>query len=509
MIPRRRCFLSASAVPALVIALLGSCSRTAAAPGPIHIVPQLPGTSGVTSPEAPAEKKALASSLRPRISLDPADTVLQVITANLGQGPWQQQVIAVKKTGDVDAPVRLVVADADPSRGTYYYQSWEAPTNATDGRVFSLSAQDLVGDHGQEIIASGMTAAGQLTIDVFRPVPLAQTKELTYKPVCQLVADEISIEDADRPESYSTDRKPGPSFPIVAYLRDPDSPSTRDLVRVRYAWNAAEGRYVPGAPEKIPGEKVQQAQLEALYSSSGEAAFEQFISGSWVQVQQGKTGDVYVSMIDFDPRTRKIAISSGNTQEVYIWRESHRTIYNRMLLIGENETVLQIQLVRTFSVSVEAVNSITVTIIGNETGESPTVRYTKVTEDIRSRLLEQPDAQVRMSPLKLSGRYTSPDGVTADFDSNHVQWSDKRGTRSGTYIVFTVGPRSIMEVRLSSRDGRQTTTRSWLLDYKEKKDPVRLQRTANLSPVIITVKGFEEARGDTITLSQTLDLSKK
>jgi hypothetical protein len=498
---------------AILLGGLAACQRSAiASAGPIRIVPQPPGASDAPAPPVTAEKRPASAALRPRISLDPGDTVLQIVNATLDQSPYQKQVIAVKRTGDVDAPVRIIVADADPSRGTYYYQSWESPTNATDGRVFSLSVRDLIGDHALEIVATGMTTAGKLTIDVFRPVPAAQGKELSYKPVCQLVADEISIEEADRPDSYSTDRKPGASFPIVAYLRDPDSPNARDLVRIRYAWSPAEGRFVPGAPEKIPGEKVQQAQLETLYNSGGEAAFEQFISGSWVQIQPapgGKGSDSYLSIIDFDPRARKIALSSGNTQEVYLWRESHRTIYNRLLVIGENETVLQIQLVRTFSVSVDSVNSITVTIIGNDSGESPTVKYTKVTEEIRARLLEQPDTQVRMSALRPSGRYVGPDALSVDFDGSRIAWNDKRGLHTGTFIVFTVGQRSILSVRLFSRDGRQATIRSWLIDYREKKDPTRIQRTILLSPVLLTVKGYEEARGDSIALAQTQDLSKK
>jgi hypothetical protein len=498
---------------ALLLGSLAACQRSAiGATGPIRIVPQPPGASAASAPPMTVEKRSAGSSQSPRISLDPGDTVLQIINATLDQSPFQKQVIAVKRRGDVDAPVRIIVADADPSRGTYYYQSWESPTNATDGRVFSLSVKDLIGDHGLEIVATGMTSTGKLTIDVFRPVPAEQAKELSYKPVCQLVADEISVEETDRPDSYSTDRKPAASFPIVAYLRDPDSPNVRDLVRIRYAWSASEGRYVPGAPEKIPGEKVQQAQLETLYNSGGEAAFEQFISGSWVQIQPaqgGKGSDTYLSIIDFDPRARKVALSSGNTQEVYLWRESHRTIYNRLLVVGENETVLQIQLIRTFSVSVDSVNSITVTIIGNDSGESPTVKYTKVTEDIRARLLEQPDTQVLMSAMKLTGRYVGTDGLSVDFDSTRVGWNDKRGLRTGTFIVFTVGQRSILSVRLYSRDGKQSTIRSWLMDYREKKDPTRIQRTISLSPVLLTVKGYEEARGDVLQLAQTQDLSKK
>ena len=493
---------------------LTSCQRGAAqTPGATRIIPQPSGVpaapaAGTETPDA----RALTGATRPRISLDPSDTVLQVVNAKLDQSPYEKQVIAVKRTGDVEAPVRVIVADADPARGTYYYQSWESPTNATDSRVFSLAVKDLVGDHGVEIVASGMNATGKLTLDVFRPAPPLQGRELTYKPACQLVADEISIEETDRPDSYSSARKPGPSFPIVAYLRDPDSQNTRDLVRIRYAWNTAESRYVPGAPDKIPGEKVQQAQLETLFNSLGEDAFEQFISGSWVQVQpapKGKGGDTYVSIIDFDPRGRKIALSSGNTQEVYLWRESHRTIYNRLRVVGENETVLQIQLIRTFSISADSVNSITVTIGGSDSGDSPTVTYTKVTEDIRARLLEQPEALVKLSALKLSGRYSSAAGVSVDFQNPRLTWTDMKGMRTGTYVIFSLGTRDILSVRLALPGGRRDQVRSWLVDFREKKSPSHIAKILSLAPVILTVKGYEDASGESLALQQMQDNVKK
>ena len=507
-------FTRVLALGGVLCAGLSSCQRGAAAPaGATLIIPQPPGVlaAPAVGRETP-NARALTGAARLRISLDPSDTVLQIVNAKLDQGPYEKQVIAVKRTGDVDAPVRIIVADADPARGTYYYQSWESPTNATDSRVFSLAVKDLIGDHGVEIVVSGINAAGKLTIDVFRPTTSPQVKELSYKSVCQLVADEISIEETDRPDSYSSARKPGPSFPIVAYLRDPDSQNTRDLVRIRYSWNMAEGRYVPGTPEKIPGEKVQQAQLESLYNSAGEEAFEQFISGSWVQVQpalNAKGSDTFVSIVDFDPRGRKIALSSGNTQEVYLWRESHRTIYNRLLLIGENETVLQIQLMRTFSISVDSVNSITVTIIGSDSGESPTVKYSKVTEEIRARLLQQPEALVRLSALKLKGKYSSAAGVSVDFQNPRLTWTDTKGVRSGTYVIFSLGTKAIMSARLVSPGGQREQVRSWLVDYREKRSPLHIATIISLAPIVLTVKGYEDASGESLALEQMQDLGRK
>ncbi len=506
--------LFATLTAAAIVVFLGSCQRGVVPPGGVRIVPQPPGAAAPAA-QAPAAADARldTNALRPRIVVDPGDTVLQVINASLDQTPYGKQVIAVKRTGEVDSPIRIIVADADPARGTYYYQSWESPTNATDSRVFSLSVRDLVGDHDMEIVASGMNSAGKLTIDVFRPITAAPGKELTYKPICQLVADEISIEETDRSETYSTQPKPGPSFPVLAYLRDPDSQNVMDLVRIRYMWNHGEGRYVPSPPEKIPGEKVQQTQLETLYKSSGEDVFEQFIAGSWVQLQPAKDGkgpDRIASIITFDPRERKIALSSGNTQEVYLWRDSYRGIYNFLRATGENETVREIHLSIQFNITVDSVNSIIVTIGGRDSEESRTVRFTKVTDEIQSRLIGHPDAQIVMAPLTLGGSFAGKDGLSLDFEGSRLTWTAHGQRRTGSFVLFSLGARTLLSMRVIGQQGAPDQITSWLVDFHEKrKDSLHIVRTLVLSPVELTVKGYEEAKGDALALEQIEELKKK
>jgi len=492
-------------VAAGLCVLLAACERGGGS-GVVHVVPKPLGEAEGPVQTPAGTESTDTSAVRPRIWIDPQYTVLQILNVNLDQDPDEEQVIAVKRIADVGSPVRLLVVDADPARGTYYFQSWESDTSATDNRVFSLAAKDLIGDHSLQIVANGMNDAGKLTLDVFRLLPPSQGKGLVYRPVCQLVADEITVDESERPDSYATDPKPGASFPVVAYLRDPESQNVMDLVRIRYAWTAAEGRYVPGAAEKIPGEEVQQAQLRTLFTSSGEQAFEEFISGSWVQVIRK---DTYASIINFDPLGRRISLSSGNTQEAYLWRESLRTIYNTLRAVGENETVLQIRLIRTFSITVNDPNTITVTVRSNDSDESSTVTYTRVNDDIRQKLIDRPDAQVILSPLALSGRYSGRQGLTVDFQAPRLTWTDTAGQRTGTYVLFSVGGGTILSTRFSAGTVDSDRISSWLVDYSEKKDPTSATRTLTLSPVQLTVSGYEEANGDDLFLQQYQDLRKK
>jgi hypothetical protein len=501
--------LRLAAALAAGVLLLAACQGRPGG-GLVRIVPK---TAGAPVPSAsPAAGALLTAPVnRPRISIDPKYTVLQVLDENLDRDPDQEQIIAARDLTEVGSPVHLIVVDADTARGTYYFQSWDTDTSARDSRVFSLSARDLVGDHSLQIVASGMNDAGKLTLDVYKLLPPAPGRGLAYKPICQLVADEITIDETDRPDSYSTDIKPGAAFPITAFFRDPESQNVTDLLRVRYTWNAAEGRYVPGSPEKIPGEEVRQAQLKSLFASSGERAFEQFISGSWVQVQPGTPGksrDTILSIIDFDPVNRKISLSSGNTEEVYLWRESHRTIYNSLLAIGENETVLQIQLLRTFYVTVTDTNAITVTIRGVDTDQTSTVKYVRVDDEIRQRLLDRPDSQATLSTMSLSGRYVGSRGMIIDFQSPRIDWRDSDGLRTGTYILFTLDGATILSARFGATPEEDGHVASWIVDYAEKKDAVSITRTLKLTPVQLTVAGYQEGNGDPLSLLQYEDLRK-
>ncbi len=433
-----------------------------------------------------------------------------MLTVNLDADPEEEQVIAVKKLSDVSSPVHILIADADPGQGTYYYQSWEGETLATDTHVFSLSVMDVVGDHGAQIVVNGMNDAGKLTLDIFRAVPSRTTKGLTYKPIFQLVGDEISIEEVERPDSYSTDQQPGPSFPIQVYLRDPDSTNVLDLVSILYTWKASEGRYVPGPAQKIPGEDVQQAKLKELYLSAGEDAFERFIDGSWVQADPSSGAAGFTSIIDFDTRNRTISVATGNTAEdVYDWTESHRTIYKTLRVVGENQTVPLIKLIRRFTITADSPTSITVQVNGEETTEQITTVYTKVTDEMRSQLLERADAHVGNAAMSLQGTYTGPGGVVVDFGDARLTWSEGGRKVTESYVLFSLGTATILTTRVAATESSPEQTNSWLVGYQERNDTSVITRTISLSSVRLTVSGYEDSNGSDYMLTQTADVKKK
>jgi hypothetical protein len=508
--------------PLLALLLLAGCPQRLAGPRPAGarnaqgergapgpIVPQGPSLPAVTDPSLPAgDARAEVEGMRPRVAIDTQDAALQVVSANLDVDPEEEQVIAVKKRDDLEAPVRVIVVDSDPAQGQYFFQSWESETNATNARILDLAVKDIVGDHGREIIVSGMNREGRLTLDVFRPSPPPLGKGLAFRAVCQIVADEIHIEESERDDSYTYGGRNGESFPIVSYLRDPQSENVMDLIRITYSWRYAEGRFVPGPAEKIPGEKVEQKQLERLFTTGTVAAFEEFLAGSWVQLSLGSAGPERIgSIVDFQPQSRRVSISSGDTQEVYVWRDTLRTIYNRVILIGENEAVPKIT--KTFSIGVESVSSIAVSIQGSDLGDFPLTIYTKASDEIQSRLLSQAGAVVTLDEPAFSGAYTGASDLAIEFFNPRLAWTEGGTRREGSYVVFSLRGRRVLGVRLLSDSPHPSESRSYLADFKEKRETTRILRTLVLTPVLVTVKGFEEALGNPLTLSQTQGLPKK
>ena len=515
-------------IPALlVLLLLAGCTKQPAGRSPAalrppgaaavqnaqgaqgRIVPQGPRVSAASEdPQSRGDPRTETEGAKPRVAIDTQDLALRVVSANLDVDPEEEQVIAVKKRDDVEAPVRVIVADSDPVQGQYFFQSWESETNAINARVLDLVVTDLVGDHGREIVVSGMNREGRLTLDVFRPSPPPLGKGLAFRPVCQIVADEIHVEESERDDAYTYGGKNGGSFPIVSYLRDPQSENVMDLIRITYSWKYAEGRFVPGPPEKIPGEKVEQKQLEKLFTTGTAAAFEEFLAGSWVQLSLGSGGAAKLgALVDFQPHSRRLSISSGDTTEVYIWRDTLRTIYNRVILIGENEAVPKIT--KTFSIGVDSISAIAVSIQGSDLGDFPLATYTKVSDEIQAQLLGETGAAVTLDEPALAGAYASASDLTIEFSNPRLAWIEAGKRREGSYVVYSLGGRRVLGVRLLGENPQAAESRSYLADFKERREPNRIVRVLVLTPVLVTVKGFEEAVGNPLTLSQTQDLPKK
>ncbi|MCX7028655.1 MAG: pallilysin-related adhesin [Spirochaetes bacterium] len=484
--------MRSTALPLCVLAalLLSGCPEPDARPGESRlVVPEVPGAIAASAGGLASQNGTL-----PRIiaTLDRADRLVTVVNANLDADPQEEQVVAVQRRDDPAAPVRLLVLDPEFPRGRGARISWEAPTLAASARAFSLSVKDLVGDHGMQLVATGTSSEGRFTLDVFRR---AAADDLVFAPICRIVADEIEIEETPRTEAYSSGLKNGASWPVISWLRDTESDNPMDLVRIRWSWRPAMNRYASEPPEKVPGEQVGQEQLRQLYADLRPAAFESFIAGLWGETPAPARRPSII--VQFDVASRRIAINDGDTLESFAWRDTVRTLFDRIVVVAENEAVSRIR--RTFSIRASGASTIAVSIRGDSEWDARDLDL--------ARLPERPAGAAGAAAAAISpvGEYAGLDGGSVRFDGDGLAWTVGAVNRRGTWVSFVLGSRSILTVRFL--DGSREA-RSWLAGLKETRDKTSVTRKLTLSPVLLTAEGWEETAGQALELTQTEKLAK-
>jgi hypothetical protein len=454
--------------------------------------------------------RSLDRTAQPRVPLAPSDQLITVVEENLDQDPEPEQIIVVKRRDDIDSPIRLIMADQDPQNGQRYSPSWDSPTAATSVRIFTLTVKDLVGDHGLEIVVSGMNSQGKLTLNVFQRMPSESGRGVSFRSLCEISADDIQIEETDRPDTYSAEQKNGESFPIVTYDRDPESPNVMDLVRVPWTWKAAEGRYVAGAAEKIPGEKVEQARLKELYTSTDTGSYERFLDGAWTVLGQPTASAPEgrpVEIIHFEPSLRRISRYLGDAEEVYIWSESYKTLYNLLIVVTKNEVVPSIAM--KFSIRATDMNTLEISIQGVDTGDTTTATYVKLTEEIQRKYLTRNGTPVTLPPASLKGVYLGATGTRIEFLNQKFAWTVGETTRQGSFVLFMIAEHEILSVRFFDDNGLPAETKNYLVEKSERRELNRVTTTVTLSPVLLAVSGYQETIGDPLTLTHTDEPQKK
>jgi hypothetical protein len=484
--------MKSTALPicALATLLLAGCPEPEARVGDSRlVVPEVPGAVASFTGGYASQNGTLPGIIA---TLDRADRPVAVVNANLDADPQEEQVVAVQRRDDPAAPVRLIVLDPEFPRGRGARVCWEGSTLAASARAFALSVKDLVGDHGMQLVAAGTSSEGRFTLDVFRR---AAADDLVFTPIAQIVADEIAIEETPRTEAYSSGLKNGASWPVISWVRDADSGNPMDLVRIRWSWRPALNRYASELPEKVPGEQVGQEQLRQLYADLRPTAFESYIDGLWAETPAPARRPSTV--VQFDPSSRRIAIYDGDTLESFAWRDTVRTLFDRIVVVAENEAVSRIR--RTFSIRATGASTISVSIRGDNEWDARDLELARLSDRTLGTAGTTAPA---VSPI---GEYAGPNGLSIRFEGDSLVWSANAVSQRGTWVSFALRSRSILTVRFL--DGSRET-RSWLAGLKESRDKTTVTRKLTLSPVNLTAEGWEETAGEALELTQSEKLAK-
>lgn len=468
-------------LPAACVLFIVSCAPTAAPP---------PAAPAVPAPQASSPTvDALAA---PRIPVGADRRVLQTLSANLDQDPSEEQIILLQDKTNLSLPVTIQIAHYDQARKTYYL-AWEGKVLASAAQPLTLSLEDLIGDHQQEILVQGLDEAGRPTLDVLRLAPRSGSLGLSYSTIfSKMSKGTIQINHPVRPDSYSQGQNSDLSDPII--VDEPDNSAKNPLAvqRTTYTWLFQKNEYVAAGVEKYQRNATGDAALEKVFAGDN-ATLEAFIQGPWVKVVPDKAG---LLILFFDPVARHITFATPGAQEIYGWEVSSRSSRASLYIVGSNDLIDLIKL--QISVAITAADTIEVSAQDNPnwTGTykklDPTAARSLAREGTSSLVQEKP-------PI---GLYRNDKGDEFDFQVPEIRLKLDNVAMTGSVAMFPLGDVTVLQIKVPPRPGNPGLSVAYAVVAKEESSTSRVVRTLRLQGGTLTSKGWVSDESDPLRLEQ-------
>ncbi len=448
--------------------------------------------------------------INPRIELPEAMLFISALDVNLDLDEPEEQIVVVKRRDDPEDRVRLLVADFDTLRGLYRI-TWEGVTLATNVRTFAVNTTDLIGDHADEIIGVGTDSQGRQTMDIFRRTQdgPAGVIGLVYRSIFSVATDgSIEINTKPRSDAYRTLQSEGVSFSIDVYRQNPETETPLDLIRTRWSWNVAEGRYIQSAIEEIPAVQIEEEQLRNLYDADPEE-LEKHVGGPWFRTQ-GKELGGNIELAYFDVEGREIVLFHDERQERYEWLNSYKTLYasGPGLWINLRNNVLT-TVRRQLSLTVTGPDTIQIAVDGVEYWNG---NYQRMTAGIQSGILRR--YALDSPSFVLDGVYSNENGAELVFGRPFFHLRTRDLDWNGGYNLVEINGATVLELKVLSfnrisdgivRGDDGTFGVQFTVSYKEQQSEGGRIRRLTLKPVQITVDGVKSRSGNEYVLEQVVE----
>lgn len=394
------------------------------------------------------------SSVRSIIPLEDGELQVSVLSEDFDGDGAEESVIAYRNLLVADNPIYITYIDYDQARREYT-RLWSAPTLATRPGTLSLFSIDLIGDHQNCIVVTGMNQKNEQTLSAFRILPEDKREGGSpfYKVIAEISIDGvINIQESERSQAYQMGFARGASFVISDKGRDPYSANELDQVERTYTYDPIAGEYERSSTVRVPGAQIE-AKLVREILSGGKKSFEAFIDGLWYHVTAEGTIDNN-KYIYFDTTNAEVNFYTDDTQQVYQWLSSYATRYG-LFISSQNISVSTLN--RKIDVELESIDSIRV----------------KVSEDVRMRIImnapwdgsyrkaktlpQSENETARIQP-SIKAKYETPLG-SMSFEENGQYKVDQNGVVSeGRYIFFRIGKEELLELvpHKNQKASRQT-----------------------------------------------------
>ncbi|MDR1505938.1 MAG: pallilysin-related adhesin [Treponema sp.] len=412
------------------------------------VIPQNVGLGGSSSDLVDSQNFEESSAAR--VSFNENESVISIITRDFDDDSREEQIIAYRNPREMDTPIFLTYVKMDEITGKYS-RTWTAPAAATRPNSLILYSEDLVGDGGLCVLASGMNGSGEQTLTVFRKNTRAgngrEEQEEAFGKIAEFIIEgSIAVEEVQRAQDYQQGARA--SLSISTYGRDYESSNMLDQIETAYAYNPANGLYEQASVVKVPGRQIEQRMVTELLSSPGR--FEEFVGGLWSHTMS----DGQVQYVHFDIPNSEVIFYINNTEEIFSLQESNPTRYG-LHIIGRNSSLTKLRC--TINVELESLETIRLRVFQDaylRTGPGAVWdgSYKKI------QTVETAAAEKRPAPY-LEGAYRSGDGgIVFSRDGSYDLSGPGGSAQKGKYVFFNMEREEFLELRPSEPEGLPRVT---------------------------------------------------
>ncbi|MGL4985846.1 MAG: pallilysin-related adhesin, partial [Treponemataceae bacterium] len=291
------------------------------------------------------------------------EMVLSMQMADINADGFEDQIVAVRRSG---GNTIFMVLGLYNQKTSLYDRSFVIDTEITQSTMFSFLIMDVLGDHSNALVFSGMNATSETLLKVF----LIKTvrRAIKLEKIADFVADEnVYINQIPRSDAYQLYRSPESPYKIHLIQSDASKGiTTLDRIESIYEWNDRYKKYVKVNEIKIAGKQIAEKELAKIQDGKVET-FENFINGLWYKIS-GNNSERYIF---FNLQEKEIVFLEKDIQEVYLWQNSMLR-RNGLYLSSINNSISN--LTRRFDISLSSIDEIKIKInddvkmiIGEET----------------------------------------------------------------------------------------------------------------------------------------------
>jgi hypothetical protein len=430
-----------------------------------------------------------------RIPMGSEDITLQTLNANLDIDQLEEQIVVFKKRNDPEDRIRILVADFDNVRASYVV-AWQIATNGTNSQSFSLELVDLLGDHVPEILCYGRNNKGEQTLDVYRKSLPPQGFGIYYRQIAALSSTgAIEVEGKTRTEAYRLLQRNDESFPLLVYSKDPSSANINDLIKSTWYWNHQDGIYRQAKTEKIAGQAIVEKRLAELFSK-GVDEFENFLDGPWYRTGGDSQNVSSGEIIQFDFKNRRITFFSSGMQQIFLIQNSYRTIYRGIFINCVNESISNITI--QFSISITGMDSFDLAVKGEESWDG---QYRRLGQDLQTSFISGGQKKIQLSTVDLAGLYRNENGMEIYFSSPRFTMSENGAKTFGGFVVYAFDG-LILELKILKNNGIVDSVKTYKLTCTEEKQGKQVLRNLLLQPAEVRSTGVQVKALGEIRLQQ-------